>query len=78
VLAWGVQVGLACSWSCAWSRVVVPYMRHVTHTPCVLHTCHSAQLDQAKQGVKEAGLDNVILGGNYVCGKGQCWPLHEC
>lgn len=40
------------------------------------------QLEQARAGIKEAGLDNVILGGNYVCGMcsaqnsvGSCWTL---
>lgn len=29
---------------------------------------HYDVLDQAKAGLKEAGLDGVMLGGNYVCG----------
>ncbi len=38
------------------------------HTPHVLRRA-SLQVDAAKKGLQEAGLGDVILGGNYVCGE---------
>ena len=35
---------------------------------------HLETVDAAKKGLADAGLDNVMLGGNYVCGG---W-LGEC
>lgn len=34
----------------------------------VMHAGHGEALEAAKAGLAKAGMDGVILGGNYVCG----------
>lgn len=43
-------------------------LRAPTHTPSCPPALQCEQLEKAKAGLEEAGMGDMILGGNYVCG----------
>lgn len=65
---WTQLLHVTCTVTCNNSNLTITHSRSSCRTRAQFNLGHLETLAKAKSGLAEAGLGDLVLGGNYVCG----------